>query len=113
MQGVHVVDHPLVQHKLTLMRDRTTSTAGFRTLLREFGGFGFGNLEIVKDCIHETAQGERLLVLHGDEFDSVVKCSAGAFFRHEGSWAVYRVVNGRARLTQVELGHSSERETEI
>ncbi len=43
--------------------------------LREFGGFGFGNLEILKDCIHETAQGERLLVLHGDEFDSVVKCS--------------------------------------
>jgi uracil phosphoribosyltransferase len=35
MQGVTVVDHPLVQHKLTLMRDKTTSTAGFRTLLRE------------------------------------------------------------------------------
>ncbi|HRO15688.1 MAG TPA: uracil phosphoribosyltransferase [Paracoccus sp. (in: a-proteobacteria)] len=30
-----VVDHPLVQHKLTIMRDRTTSTAGFRRLLRE------------------------------------------------------------------------------
>jgi uracil phosphoribosyltransferase len=30
-----VVDHPLVQHKLTLMRDRETSTAGFRQLLRE------------------------------------------------------------------------------
>ena len=25
MQGVTVVDHPLVQHKLTLMRDKTTS----------------------------------------------------------------------------------------
>jgi uracil phosphoribosyltransferase len=35
MQGVTVVSHPLVQHKLTLMRDKTTSTAGFRTLLRE------------------------------------------------------------------------------
>ena len=35
MQGVTVVNHPLVQHKLTLMRDKTTSTAGFRTLLRE------------------------------------------------------------------------------
>jgi uracil phosphoribosyltransferase len=35
MQGVTVVDHPLVQHKLTLMRDKTTSTAGFRQLLRE------------------------------------------------------------------------------
>ncbi|MGB7244443.1 MAG: uracil phosphoribosyltransferase [Sulfitobacter sp.] len=30
-----VVDHPLVQHKLTLMRDRDTSTAVFRQLLRE------------------------------------------------------------------------------
>lgn len=30
-----VVDHPLVQHKLTIMRDKETSTAGFRRLLRE------------------------------------------------------------------------------
>ena len=30
-----VVDHPLVQHKLTLMRDRRQTTLGFRTLLRE------------------------------------------------------------------------------
>jgi uracil phosphoribosyltransferase len=35
MQGVTIVDHPLVQHKLTLMRDKTTSTAAFRQLLRE------------------------------------------------------------------------------
>ncbi len=32
---VTVVDHPLVQHKLTIMRDKETSTAGFRRLLRE------------------------------------------------------------------------------
>ncbi|PKP85347.1 MAG: uracil phosphoribosyltransferase [Alphaproteobacteria bacterium HGW-Alphaproteobacteria-2] len=30
-----IVDHPLVQHKLTLMRERATSTAVFRQLLRE------------------------------------------------------------------------------
>jgi uracil phosphoribosyltransferase len=30
-----VVEHPLVQHKLTIMRDKTTSTAKFRQLLRE------------------------------------------------------------------------------
>jgi uracil phosphoribosyltransferase len=35
MEGVTVVNHPLVQHKLTLMRDRETSTRGFRQLLRE------------------------------------------------------------------------------
>ena len=32
---VVVVDHPLIQHKLTLMRQREQSTAGFRQLLRE------------------------------------------------------------------------------
>ena len=30
-----IVDHPLVQHKLTLMREKDTSTAGFRRLLLE------------------------------------------------------------------------------
>ena len=33
--GLTVVAHPLVQHKLSLMRDRNTSTAEFRRLLRE------------------------------------------------------------------------------
>jgi uracil phosphoribosyltransferase len=37
MQGVTVVDHPLVQHKLTLMRDKNRSTKGFRQLLNEIG----------------------------------------------------------------------------
>ena len=34
-QHLTIVDHPLVQHKLTLMRDTATSTAVFRQLLRE------------------------------------------------------------------------------
>ncbi|MGI9401203.1 MAG: uracil phosphoribosyltransferase [Rhizobiaceae bacterium] len=33
--NVTVIDHPLVQHKLTIMRDKETSTASFRRLLRE------------------------------------------------------------------------------
>ena len=35
MDGLTLVDHPLVQHKLTLMRDKRTPTATFRQLLRE------------------------------------------------------------------------------
>ena len=35
MNGVTVIGHPLVQHKLTIMRKKETSTAGFRRLLRE------------------------------------------------------------------------------
>ena len=37
MHGVTVVDHPLVQHKLTLMRDKTRSTKVFRELFNELG----------------------------------------------------------------------------
>ncbi len=37
--GVTVVDHPLIQHKLTLMRNKETSTSKFRQLLREIGSF--------------------------------------------------------------------------
>ena len=33
--SVKVIDHPLVQHKLTIMRNKDTSTASFRRLLRE------------------------------------------------------------------------------
>jgi uracil phosphoribosyltransferase len=35
--GVSVADHPLIQHKLTLLRRRETSTAGFRRIAREIG----------------------------------------------------------------------------
>jgi len=35
----------------------------------------FGNVEIRERSIHVTADGRRLLVLHGDEFDGVVRCS--------------------------------------
>lgn len=35
MENVTVVDHPLVQHKLTLLRDRNTGTKDFRMLLKE------------------------------------------------------------------------------
>jgi uracil phosphoribosyltransferase len=37
MEGVKVVDHPLVQHKLTLLRERDRSTKSFRELLKEIG----------------------------------------------------------------------------
>jgi uracil phosphoribosyltransferase len=37
MEGVTVVTHPLVQHKLTLIRDKHRSTKSFRELLNEIG----------------------------------------------------------------------------
>jgi uracil phosphoribosyltransferase len=37
MEGVSVVGHPLVQHKLSLLRDKSRSTKSFRELCRELG----------------------------------------------------------------------------
>jgi uracil phosphoribosyltransferase len=37
MQGATIVDHPLVQHKLTLLRDKSRSTKVFRELFSEIG----------------------------------------------------------------------------
>src|SRR6202789_162067 len=37
MEGVTIVDHPLVQHKLTLIREKSISTKSFRELLKEIG----------------------------------------------------------------------------
>ena len=36
-ENLQVISHPLVQHKLSLMRKKSTSTQSFRTLIREIG----------------------------------------------------------------------------
>jgi UDP-2,3-diacylglucosamine pyrophosphatase LpxH len=41
--------------------------------LRAFVGARFGNIEVSRETIHTTHAGRRLLVLHGDEFDAVVR----------------------------------------
>ena len=37
--ALHIIDHPLVQHKLSIMRDKGTSTMKFRELLKEIAMF--------------------------------------------------------------------------
>ena len=43
--------------------------------LRDYDGWVFGSIELACEAIHETADGRRFLVLHGDEFDSVIRAS--------------------------------------
>ncbi len=40
-------------------------------IFRQFSGLNFGGVEIKRQAIHQTADGRRLLVLHGDEFDAI------------------------------------------
>lgn len=41
--------------------------------LRDYCGTRFGGIEIERDAVHETVDGRRYLVIHGDEFDVVVR----------------------------------------
>jgi uracil phosphoribosyltransferase len=54
MDNVTTVTHPLVQHKLTHMRDKTTSTKNFRQLLREIATLLC--YEVTRDLALETRQ---------------------------------------------------------
>ena len=54
MTQVTVVNHPLVQHKLTRMRDKTTSTKTFRALMREVATLIC--YEVTRDLPMDTVQ---------------------------------------------------------
>ena len=53
MRELHVIDHPLVQHKLTLMRSKDASTSSFRRLLHELATLM--TYEVTRDMpLHEV-----------------------------------------------------------
>jgi uracil phosphoribosyltransferase len=83
MQGVTVVDHPLVQHKLTIMRKKETSTAGFRRLLREISlllGYEVTrNLELTTTTIETPMETMEAPTLEGKKlvFAAVLRAGNG------------------------------------
>ena len=42
-------------------------------LLRPYIGNNFGGIELVDDCVHETADGRSFLIIHGDKFDAITQ----------------------------------------
>jgi UDP-2,3-diacylglucosamine pyrophosphatase LpxH len=53
--------------------------------LRNYVEMQFGDISIQDEAIHETADGKRFLVLHGDQFDGVVRYAK--WLAHLGDWA--------------------------
>ncbi|MBY0305010.1 MAG: UDP-2,3-diacylglucosamine hydrolase [Sphingomonas sp. 28-62-20] len=54
-------------------------------VFRQFSGLDFGGIAIRRKAIHQTADGRRLLVLHGDEFDAITL--AHKWLAHAGDLA--------------------------
>ena len=66
----------VVQKLLRLARKGTAVTyipGNHDDRVRDFCGVHFGGVVVARDAIHQTADGRRFLVLHGDEFDGVVR----------------------------------------
>lgn len=61
--------------------------------LRDFTGLNFGGVEVVPEIIHTTADGRRLLVLHGDEFDGVVLYARWLAFLGDRAYALLLRLN--------------------
>lgn len=73
------------QHTQALQRILDMARNGTRVIyvpgnhdddFRAMAGSWLGPVEVRRETIHETVDGKRLLVLHGDEFDSTLKCGA-------------------------------------
>jgi len=60
-------------------------------VMRDCVGHQFGNLEIHREFVHTTADGKQLLIMHGDEFDAVIKHSR--MLAKLGSWAYDRLLS--------------------
>ena len=43
--------------------------------IRQFIGLDFGGIKIRDELVHKTADGRKMLVLHGDRFDGVIACA--------------------------------------
>lgn len=54
--------------------------------LREYSGMVFGGIEFHRDYVHVTADGRKILVLHGDEFDIVVRYAKWLAFLGDRSY---------------------------
>jgi UDP-2,3-diacylglucosamine pyrophosphatase LpxH len=72
--------------------------------LRDYCGMRFGGIEIVRDCIHTTSAGLRLLVLHGDEFDVVVRYARWLAFLGDRSYELALRLNAPLNWVRRHLG---------
>jgi len=52
---------------------------------RDYTGLTFGGVEVADDAVHETADGRKMLIIHGDQFDIVVRNARWLAFL--GDWA--------------------------
>ncbi len=74
--------------------------------LRSYYGTHFGGIDVVETAIHETADGRRYLLIHGDVFDMVVRHAKWLALLGDWAYETALVVNTYVNLVRRKLGFS-------
>ena len=81
MANVHILDHPLIQHKLAILRDKNTGTKEFRALVSEIAGLmcyeATRNLPTVEVEVETPMQVAKCRMLAGKKLAIVPVLRAG------------------------------------
>jgi UDP-2,3-diacylglucosamine pyrophosphatase LpxH len=72
---------------------------------RDYLDNSFGQIEVVGEAVHETADGKRLLVIHGDEFDCVVRYARWLAFVGDRAYSLAITVNHWFNWARRHLGY--------
>lgn len=90
-------EHNEVVRRLLKMAHRGTRVVyvvgNHDEMLRDYAGLSFGGITIHNEAIHETRDGRRLLVTHGDAFDGVVLYAKWLAFLGDKAYSVLLRVN--------------------
>lgn len=71
---------------------------------REYIGLNFGGVAVVEDAVHTTADGRRFLVIHGDQFDAVVKYAKWLAHLGDGAYTALLGLNTWFNYVRRKLG---------
>ncbi|MFM2044432.1 MAG: hypothetical protein RLY86_3008 [Pseudomonadota bacterium] len=71
---------------------------------REFVGLQFGGVTILEDTVHVTADGKRFLVIHGDQFDAVVKYAKWLAYVGDSAYVALLAINTGFNWARRKLG---------
>ncbi len=71
---------------------------------RHYCGLHFGGVFVTNEIVHETMDGRRLLVLHGDQFDAVMGCAKWLAHLGDTAYELALIVNTGFNYIRLKLG---------
>ena len=72
---------------------------------RDYTDLSFGDVEVHHEVVHETADGKRLLVIHGDEFDVIVTYAKWLAYLGDSAYTLALVLNTWFNWVRNKLGY--------